>query len=174
MKYSTALAEKIAERVAAGDLLRDVAKAKDMPLLETLRRWRKRHEEFAKLLAEAFTESAETLVTEMADIRAELKGELDLGACRSAEIRLRNLTWLVSKLDKERYGDRQQVEVTGLPVVRITSYTGLGPEELAAVDKVRSRKGYRPLERPKVEPIVLPAEVLADEPPRRRRLQVDV
>ena len=131
MNYSSELAESIAERVAGGELLRDVAQSKDMPLLQTLRRWRKKHGEFAKLLSEAYVESAETLITEMADIRAELVGELDLGACRSAEIRLKNLTWLASRFDRERYGDHQAVDlgVRGLTTVIYKNYTGIQIDE---------------------------------------------
>ena len=170
MKYTTALAERIVERVAAGELLRDVAKSKGMPLLQTLRRWRKRHAEFAKLLADAFTESAESLITEMADIRAELKGELDLGACRSAEIRLKNLTWLAAKLDKERYGDRQQVDLSTQVTLQIRDYSGLrvdGPGIDARPVGFLKRKSLLR------EPKVLPAEIVSDSR-RRRVIEADV
>ena len=110
MKYTLATAERIAEKVAAGVLLRDVAKDKNMLLLATLRRWRKRHPEFAELLEHAYVDLAETHLAEMADIRAELKGELDLGAVGSAKARLSNLEWLMSRLDKARFGSHATIE----------------------------------------------------------------
>ena len=171
MKYSTALAERIAERVAGGDLLRDIAKAKDMPLLATLRRWRKRHEEFAKLLADAFTESAEALVAEMADIRDELKGELDLGACRSAEIRLKNLTWLASNLDRERWGPQQRIELEAQATVQIRDFTGVKFDGSGMDAKPIGLNRRKSLPR---EPVILPPSVAESILPRRKRLQVDV
>ena len=164
MRYGTEVGTRIAEKIAVGGLPADFLKGRDrdktLPTLPTYRRWRHQHPEFASQVEAALLESTEVLVVEMRDVKEELRGELDLGAIRSCEVRLRHLEWLVSRMDREKWGPSQKLEVTALPVVRIRDYTGVDEQ-----GKSRPRLS--------AEPKVLPASVAESiEPPNRRRVEV--
>lgn len=177
MRYSTALAEKIAEKVAAGGLPADFLRGRDrdrtLPTLATYRKWRRQHGDFANLVEAALVESAEALVVEMRDVKKELRGECDLGAIRSAEVRLKHLQWLVERMDRERWGPTQKLELTAPPTVRIRDFTGMNFDG-EGIDAKPAKHQPKLLPRPK-EPVILPAEVIAElSPPRRKRLSIDV
>ena len=164
MRFGTSVGTRIAEKIAAGGLPADFLRGRDrdrkLPTLPTYRRWRRLHADFASQVEAALLESTEVLVVEMRDVKEELRGECDLGAIRSCEVRLRHLEWLVSRMDREKWGPSQKIELSALPVLVIRDYTGV------------DEKG-KPRPRLRAEPVVIPASLAESiEPPNRRRVEV--
>ncbi len=106
--YSDALAERICERMAAGESLTRMCGADGIPDLKTIWRWMRANEAFAQRCARARVDRADTLLEEMADIEADtLDGKIDPHAARAV---LSSKQWRASKMSPTRYGDRLAVD----------------------------------------------------------------
>lgn len=133
-KYNLELADKICERLAAGESMRSIARDDDMPAAATLFKWLREHEEFSEQYANAKEESADALVEDMLDI-ADNQVEQpildpdtklpivdkdgnpimhrDAVSVNHARLRVDTRKWAASKLKPKKYGDKVTQELTG-------------------------------------------------------------
>lgn len=126
--YSESMADAICTRIANGESLRTICSDDDMPDKSTVFRWLAKHEEFATKYARAREVQAEAIFDEMLDIAddgsndwmekrnadGEVIGWQENGeALRRSDLRIKTRQWVASKLLPKKYGDRQQMEVSG-------------------------------------------------------------
>ena len=122
--YTLELADRICERLAAGESMRSVARDPGMPNCSTMFKWIRENEEFSNQYAKAKTESADALVEDMLDIadneaHQEIKvdGKLvkvkDGASVAHARLRVDTRKWAASKLKPKKYGEKIQQELTG-------------------------------------------------------------
>lgn len=102
--FTQAIADKICERIAAGESLRAICRDQNMPGLTSVWKWLGKHEDFGKQYARAREEQAETLADEIVAIA-------DNGDLTSDDRRIRvdARKWVASKLKPKQYGDRVDV-----------------------------------------------------------------
>ena len=136
--YSLDLADRICERLAAGESMRSVSRDPDMPCMATLFKWIREIEEFSQQYAKAKTESADALVEDMLHIADnEATQELtidgnkvtvkDGASVAHARLRVDTRKWAASKLKPKKYGEKIQQEITG---------ENGGPVEITRVERV--------------------------------------
>tara|TARA_R110000822_G_scaffold170213_1_gene310130 strand:- start:22753 stop:23142 length:390 start_codon:yes stop_codon:yes gene_type:complete len=101
-KFTQALADRICERLAAGETLRAVCGDKDMPAHQTVLRWTKDVEGFSDQYARA----RETGYALMADQLTEI-ADNDGDPARD-RLRVDTRKWLLSKALPKVYGDKLQ------------------------------------------------------------------
>lgn len=136
--YSLELADRICERLAAGESMRSVSRDPDMPVMSTMFKWIREHEEFSNQYAKAKTESADALVEDMLHIadneatqELTIDGEKvtvkDGASVAHARLRVDTRKWAASKLKPKKYGEKIQQEITG---------ENGGPVEVTRVERV--------------------------------------
>ena len=86
--------------------MRDVCADDDMPVAETIRRWRMLDAEFLAQYARAREARAEVLADEIVEI-ADTAEDAQL-----ARLRVDARKWAASKLDPKRYGERLDIDAT--------------------------------------------------------------
>lgn len=125
--YTPEIGAEICERIAAGNSLRTICKAADMPSDRSVYRWLASNEEFRQQYAHARELQAETLADEILDIsnttvlgvktKTTADGvetvEGDMIEHRRLQVDARK--WLASKMAPKKYGDRvdTNVKMTG-------------------------------------------------------------
>ena len=104
--------------------MRSVSRDPDMPVMSTMFKWIREHEEFSNQYAKAKTESADALVEDMLHIADnEATQELtidgnkvtvkDGASVAHARLRVDTRKWAASKLKPKKYGEKIQQEITG-------------------------------------------------------------
>lgn len=114
-KFTQALADRICERLSAGETLRAVCRDEGMPHERTVRTWALHHETFSPQYAQA----RETGYATLADEILELADDKTADAKRS-RLQVDTRKWLLSKALPKVYGDKLAHEVGGVgggPVV---------------------------------------------------------
>lgn len=122
--YTLELADRICERLAAGESMRSVARDPDMPAMSSMWKWIRENEEFSLQYAKAKTESADALVEDMLHIadneatqEIEVDGKFvkvkDGASVAHARLRVDTRKWAASKLKPKKYGEKIQQELTG-------------------------------------------------------------
>lgn len=109
VKYDEALADKILERMAAGETLQTICADEGMPASATIRYWATIDEPpgFAAKYARARELQAGALFDKMLAVSEE-KGDANL-----LRLRVDTLKWAASKLHPRTYGDKIQTEHSG-------------------------------------------------------------
>lgn len=77
IKYSTLLADKIADLVAEGHSFNSICRRGDMPSIATLREWRRLHPDFEEKLQLARQDRAETYIDKAENIIEKVVAETD-------------------------------------------------------------------------------------------------
>jgi hypothetical protein len=124
--YTPDLADVICERLSAGESLRTVCKADDMPDARTVFRWLRLHEEFRQQYARAKEEAADALVEEIADIADEGSNDwmevhdpdnpgwkFNGEHFQRSRLRVDARKWIASKLKPKKYGDKLDLTSDG-------------------------------------------------------------
>lgn len=141
--YSAELAEVICIRLSEGESLRSVCRDEKLPDKATVLRWIARHDDFRDQYVRAKAQGAEAIAEEMFEIADDASNdymvdmELDEdGKERAAgyrlmgeniqrsKLRVDTRKWYLSKIMPKKYGDRLEVESTGMPMVIIKDFTG--------------------------------------------------
>ena len=135
-KYSTKLMERICELIAEGKSERQIGRMKGLPSPATMRRWKLTHPEFGRRSAIAREESA-ALYRELALEKAMecseiadkiIKGtfvnasgqhvsEVPRGVAELAKLYIQEMNREAALRDDRRFGDRQRVALTGMPLL---------------------------------------------------------
>lgn len=121
--YSLELATVICERLSKGESLTKLAKDNMMPDAATIYRWLNDNISFCEMYARAKDESADFMVDEMLEI-ADTKA-FDRETAAAAKVQIDTRKWIASKLKPQKYGDKQQIEISGELKIR-----QLGDDEL--------------------------------------------
>lgn len=129
--YTPELADRICAALAAGESLRTVCKAEDLPCAATVFSWMRTIPEFLEQYTRAKEESADAMVDEMMDIADNqceqplivddvpltVNGEMvmvkDMVSVNHAKLRIETRKWCASKLKPKKYGDKLTNEHTG-------------------------------------------------------------
>lgn len=124
-KYSLELADKICERLAAGESMRSISRDPGMPACSSMFKWIREHEEFSVQYDKAKEESADALLEDMFDIadnanndwmekHGESEGYMQNGeAIQRSRLRVDVRKWAASKLKPKKYGDKQEIKHSG-------------------------------------------------------------
>ncbi len=122
--YSTDLAERICERIADGESIREIIKAGGCPSYTTLCAWLRERPEFAEMYALAKANQAEFGAAEIRELADQLPeyvtittGEdrtetrVDTGWVQWQKNRIEARKWIAAKLLPRVYGERSAVTV---------------------------------------------------------------
>lgn len=117
--YTQELADKICEQLADGKSLRTVCAQEGMPVMSTVFKWMREHDEFSNQYAKAKEESSDAMAEDllhiadtpvMGEIRTikpdgtvEIKQDEMLGHRR---LQVDSRKWLMSKMKPKKYGDK--------------------------------------------------------------------
>lgn len=144
--YTPEIAEVICLRLAEGESLRSVCKDEKLPAKATVLRWIARHDEFRDQYVRAKAEGAEAIAEEMFDIaddaandwmeRLDAEGQgigwqLNGDHVRRSQLRIDTRKWYLSKIMPKKYGDKLEVNNTGLPMVIVKDLSGRKNEPAA-------------------------------------------
>jgi hypothetical protein len=126
--YTLDLADKICERLAAGESMRSVSRDEEMPASATMFRWLREKPEFKEQYEVAKEECADMYAEEIIEIADDSANDyIDVtdengatGATRlnsehvqRSRLRVDSRKWVASKLKPKKYGDKIQQEFTG-------------------------------------------------------------
>lgn len=124
--FSQELFDRICDRIAEGESLRNICADKDMPSKESVRRWVRDSEELRAQYAQAREHQADTIFEEILDIAddarndwMERRGEEDAGWVANGEhiqrsrLRIDARRWMAGKLRPKVYGDKADLNVSG-------------------------------------------------------------
>lgn len=131
--YNEAIGLRICDLLIEGVPITRIANMEGMPALSTIYRWEDDHPEFARAYNRARNKSADTMDGKVAEIADE---------CSSIDaagkgVQLRALQWRAQHLNRKRYGDKQEVAVTG---------AGGGPVQTVGIttnDPVEAARAYQ-------------------------------
>lgn len=113
--YSDELAEKLCQRIAAGESVRRICMDADMPSQPTFYAWLAKHETFLKNYARAREDQADKMAEEILDIADDRyqdideEGRVNQEAIQRARLRVDTRKWLMSKMAPKKYGDKLAV-----------------------------------------------------------------
>lgn len=119
--YCQRIADAICRKLADGDSLSDICKARSMPARETVWRWQQQHPEFRNLYARAREEQAEHFAEEIIAISDDGSHDyktiigkdgkeievVDHEHIQRSKLRVDARKWIASKLKPKVYGERQ-------------------------------------------------------------------
>lgn len=108
IKYSEPLAEQICAHISAGMSLHSVSQQEGMPGVSTMFEWFAREPRFAEMYARAKSVQADMLAEQMLEIADDMADDPN-----SRRIRVDTRKWLAAKLRPRKYGEFQQMEITG-------------------------------------------------------------
>jgi len=115
--YSEELADKICDCVVDGKSLREISRLKDMPSWDTLLTWLKSKEDFASHYARAKNTQIDLFIDNILSKIDKLKTEGDkknvfaeINKCR---LEVDTLKWIACKLLPKKYGDKQEISLSG-------------------------------------------------------------
>ena len=109
--YTPELAKRICDEIAEGKSLRAIAAQGGMPPVPTIIGWIHTNQEFATAVARAREQQGDAMAEDINTLsRDVVRGAVDPNAARVAMI---GMTWLAKVRNPGRYGDRQQVDVSG-------------------------------------------------------------
>lgn len=112
----------VCDRLIAGDSLRTICRAPEMPDLVTVLRWLNDEETYASTVARARDIQADSLDDQIQEITEKMIAkEIDPNTARVA---IWALQWRAAKMRPKRYGDRQTIEHDGNVSVQIQRFTG--------------------------------------------------
>ncbi|WP_221722708.1 terminase small subunit protein [Ochrobactrum sp. SFR4] len=107
--FTQEIATYICNEVASGRSLRSVCEDVSMPGQTTIFRWLSDNKDFREQYAHAREAQMDAMAEEIIDI-ADTENEEDV---QRAKLRIDTRKWLMSKMAPKRYGDKQQMQLTG-------------------------------------------------------------
>ena len=107
IQYNQKLADQIIRQYASGDTIEDIIKPPTMPTRITVWRWRESHPAFGSAYDLAKSAHASALV----DKAMYLVMNADVKTAKLADVQQRFLTWCASKLHRDMWGDKVQLDV---------------------------------------------------------------
>ncbi len=107
IQYNEKIADEIIRRYASGDTIEKIIKPPTMPTRITVWRWRESHPTFGSAYDLARAAHASALV----DKAMYLVMNADIKGAKLADVQQRFLTWCASKLHRDMWGDKVQLEV---------------------------------------------------------------
>ena len=124
VEYSDKLAALICERMAGGQSLSEVCRAKDMPSKQSVLRWLRENEQFRAQYAQAREDLLEHWADEIVSISDDTANDTHTtvyedGAERvspntewisRSRLRVDSRKWLMSKLAPKKYGDHLKID----------------------------------------------------------------
>lgn len=138
--FSQDIADKICERLADGESLRNICEEDEMPNKATVFRWLARHKEFSDQYAHARETQADSLFDEILSIADDGHNDWMLKkfgdderwvengeVLRRSQLRVDARKWMAGKLRPKKYGEKITQEVTGAdgtPLVPIINLSG--------------------------------------------------
>lgn len=109
--YTDEIGDRICELIASDHSIREIAGMPGMPDRTTIARWFDNNESFAAKCVRAREWRADYVFDDMRSIEERvLIGQVDAAAGRTV---LSSKQWRAEKLDRGRFGSRQQVEMSG-------------------------------------------------------------
>lgn len=126
--YTQQIADEICERIAQGEPLRQICRDEHMPSWRTVYDWTVRHEDFAAAIARARELGYDAIAEETLDIADEGTNDWmeKLGAdgqpigwqlngehVQRSKLRIETRLKLLAKWSPKKYGEKQQVEMSG-------------------------------------------------------------
>ena len=145
-EYTRETADRICERIAAGESVRAITADDEMPGERTIYQWLEAHAEFAQQYARARERQADLYAAEIVEIaddgrRDYVKGEdglevPDYDHIQRSRLRVDARKWAASKLAPKKYGESMSMKVSdpdGGPVAhKVTIEVVESPRSLAA------------------------------------------
>ena len=98
--YTQELAEKILDRLAAGESMVQICASEEMPGLRTVMRWAKDNEQFGTGYVHAREAQAEVMDDKILQAAREAKADP-----QAARVQIEAYKWRAAKLAPKRYGD---------------------------------------------------------------------
>jgi hypothetical protein len=139
--YTQDLADKICEKISAGESLRSICKDEAMPRMATIFRWLANNKSFSDQYARAREEQAETLADEIVQIADDGLNDTyldengnrrtDQDVIARSRLRVEARKWVAAKLKPKKYGDFSRIE--SKVDMKVTSAIDLTDDQLAAI-----------------------------------------
>lgn len=136
--YTQELADRICEGIALGSSLRTVLTGDDMPVMSTVFKWIREHEEFSNQYARACEERTEAMSEDLLDIADDgsndwmevHKGDTEAWvtngeALQRSRLRVDTRKWLMSKMKPKKYGDKIDVTSGGEKIAPVPILGGI-------------------------------------------------
>lgn len=128
-EYSEETAKVVCMRLAEGESLRMICRDDAMPDKSTVLRWLGRYEGFRTQYAHARELSQEAVAEEYFELLDEVPpmkpdGSFDAAAVAWYKNRADARKWYLSKIAPKKYGDKLELNNTGLPMVIVRDLTG--------------------------------------------------
>lgn len=132
--YTPELAKEVIKRYSNGESITNICKDEHMPAFSTVYLWVEDYPDFSqaftrakKIHAHSLAEQSNQIVDdESRDIIETAKGPMpNHAAVQRDRLRLGHRQWLAAKLNREEYGEKQDINITGQldvrPVINISS-----------------------------------------------------
>jgi hypothetical protein len=100
-RYSSAVADRICERLLEGRSLKSICEDRGMPAASTVFRWLAEDPAFSRRYAQARQAQADALFEEILEI-----ADCDEGDTARARLKIDTRKWLAAKIAPRRYGDQ--------------------------------------------------------------------
>ena len=109
--FTPEIAEQIIEGLENGLSLSKICRTENMPSRATVNRWFRSDVDFEAKCAAARARGQDVYIEKTEDLEDDVReGRLDP---QSAKVILSSIQWRASKLAPKRYGDKQEVELSG-------------------------------------------------------------
>jgi hypothetical protein len=122
-EYTSEIANEICAQIADNKSIRTICKQKNMPAIRTIFYWLDKHEDFLQQYARAKELQADAIYEDIIEIEGDLRAEIIDPS--TARVLIDSHKWRAGKMKPQKYGDKQQLKVTGDAGLTIltTNYT---------------------------------------------------
>jgi hypothetical protein len=123
-KWTDPLAAEICRRLSTGEPLAAICREAHMPHPNSVREWMKARPEFSHAITEAREAGFDALAAECLTIADDTSGDVidsdygprvDNGVIQRAKLKIETRLKLLSKWYPQKYGDKIEIEKTGIP-----------------------------------------------------------
>jgi len=123
-KWAEPLAAEICRRLSTGEPLAAICRDAHMPHPNSVREWMKARPEFSHAITEAREAGFDALAAECLTIADDTSGDVidsdygprvDNGVIQRAKLKIETRLKLLSKWYPQKYGDKIEIEKTGIP-----------------------------------------------------------
>lgn len=125
--YSQETADSICEYIAMGYSLRKVCEQDGMPVMSTIFKWIREHDDFSKQYARATEERTEAMAEDILDIADDGTNDwvederkdgstywrADNDVIQRSRLRVDTRKWLMAKMKPKKYGDKLDMTTNG-------------------------------------------------------------
>ena len=116
--YTPKLADKICDYVIDGKSLREISRLEDTPSFTVLKQWLKTKEDFASQYARAKNTQIDLFIDDILSVIDELDlsgldGKEANALIQKCRLRVDTLKWIACKLLPKKYGDKQEISLSG-------------------------------------------------------------